>query len=383
MVKARHVAIGLAWLVILAACKKGHSDAGIGGQEPPAPKVFSVRSNQEVFGFNGQYRYSYCPSIVKEDDGTVHIFFCGTQSMVMVDNIYAVKFNADGSKAPEKIVLQPGDPGSWDDHHTCDPSVIGGDFIMGGNHYRYAMFYLGNRYGVYYNEIGLAFSNDLDSDNWIKYPHQLIRKTWDGDGDQVIGAAKAWGVGQPSAVSLDKKGKVLLTYTIGDLNGTRLAWSEVDLSDMDNYSPVVPSNVVREGLTKIDYTGTDIITDADVAVDIADGEMVMVRPVHPNTDASYPAYIEQAVELARMPLDDFLAGRGKWTPAIRITPTVSGFPRNHNPGIERDVYGGIGSWKDVFVYYTVSLAAPDVAPSGTMFAEWTYHIWKAEVALGE
>ncbi|MCL2305151.1 MAG: hypothetical protein FWC43_07390 [Planctomycetaceae bacterium] len=52
----------------------------------------------EVFGFHGQDRYSYCPSLVKEDDGTVHMLFCGNPDHgVMVDNIYHVRINPDGN----------------------------------------------------------------------------------------------------------------------------------------------------------------------------------------------------------------------------------------------------------------------------------------------
>lgn len=371
--------IFLLLLTTLLACKKDNNGGTIEPPQPPAQETFSVKNLKEVFGFYGESRYSYCPSLVKETNGSVHMFFCGTQNMIMVDNVYHIRINADGSQTAPKIVLTPGAAGTWDDHHTCDPSVIKGDFTMGGTHYQYALFYLTNAYGVYYNEIGVAFSNVLEAGSWVKYPRPLVKKTWDYEGDQAIGAQKAWGVGQPSALSMDKKGKVLLTYTIGDINGTRIVWTEADLSDMDTYTQTVPNTMVKDGLSNLTYNATDVVNNADFAIDRTNGKIVIVRPVHPNLDLSYPTHIESVIEIAAMPLADFMTSKGKWTQMTRITPSVSGYPRNHNPAIERDAYGEITNWKTPVIYYTVSKAAPDVQPSGTGFAEWTYHIWRAEV----
>ena len=355
------------------------------GRPNPPAEGCEFKDIKEIFGFYGQQRYSYCPSIVKEDNGAIHVFFCGTQHGIMVDNIYHMRINPDGSQTPEKIVLQPGTSGSWDDHHTCDPSVIKGNFSMGGNNYQYAMFYLTNMYGVYYNEIGVAFSNDLEANTWIKYPNQVVRKTWSSDGDQELGGGgKSWGVGQPSAISLDKQGRVLLTYTIGDFDGTRLVWTEIDCSNMDNFSTVMSyKTMLKTGLLNINYTGTDITNNADFAIDQTNNKIVLVRPVHPNP-SSYPTHIEEAVEVAYMPLDGFLQSTGTWTPTMRITPIISGYPRNHNPGIERDVYGEIENWEEPVIYYTVSLATPDVEPSSiARFSQWTNHIWKGQVVKNQ
>jgi hypothetical protein len=378
----RHPVLSLLMLSLFISCKKG-SNGQAPDPGPPAQETFIVKSKKEIFGFYGESRYSYCPSLVKEQNGNVHLFFCGTQNMIMVDNIYHLRINPDGTQSAASIVLTPGAPGSWDDHHTCDPSLIKGDFKMNGVHYQYALFYLTNAYGVYYNEIGVAFSNDLEGNSWVKYAHPLVQKTWAGAGDQTIGSQKAWGVGQPSAVSLNKAGQVLLTYTIGDVDGTRVVWARIDLSDVDNYSPVTPTTMVRTGLSNITYNGTDVTTNADFALDNVHGKIVIVRPVHPNLDQSYPTHVENAVEVAYMSQDDFFNSRGSWTAITRITPAVSGFPRNHNPGIERNAFGEIDDWKAPVIYYTVSKAEPDVRPSGTNFAEWTYHIWRAEIGVKE
>lgn len=176
-------------LLLIFSCSDGQTDELI-KPDPPDSNIpqISMLKSEFIFGFTGENRYSYCPSALKQGDGSVHVFFCGNpDDMIMVDNIYHIKINPDGSKTPAKSVLQPGILGSWDDHHVCDPSVVEGRFTWDNTTYKYAMFFLSNMYGVYYNEIGVAFSNTLDGDSWIKYPKQIVKKTWSSDGDQMIG----------------------------------------------------------------------------------------------------------------------------------------------------------------------------------------------------
>jgi hypothetical protein len=348
----------------------------------PKPLKYGIENIEEIFGFYGQKRYAYCPSIAKEEDGTIHMWFCGTQNMIMVDNIYHIRMDPDGTQTPPKIVLQPGPPGAWDDHHTCDPSVIKGNFKMGGNNYQYAMFFLGAMYGVAYNEVGVAFANDLEADTWDKYPAQLVKKPWPEAGDQDWGGGLSWGVGQPSAVSLDRQGKVLLTYTTGDIAGSRIVWAEIDCSDMDNYVPLTPRTMVTTGFFNVDFSAPDGATNCDFAIDPTNNKIVIVRPLLLNVAASVLTLLE-GVEVAYMPLDEFLQSKGTWTRTFRITPEASGYPRNHNAGIERNVYGEIEKWEEPVVYYTVALNAPDVALTAEKMPEWTYHIWRGRIVKNQ
>ena len=368
-------------MVLFLSCGKESGGANeIITPDPPGQTSYDFVNKKEIFGFYNQSRYSYCPSVVKETDGTVHLFFCGNpEQLIMVDNIYHVKIRPDGTQTTAKSIVKPGASGSWDDHHICDPSVIGGAFKMNGTSYQYAMFYLTNRYGVYYNEIGVAFSNSLEADSWVKYPKQLISKPWSHEGDELLsGGGKSWGVGQPSAVSLNRKGEVLLTYTTGDVNGTRIEYAQLDLSNLDTYSPVKSARMAESGLVNMSYTGNDYTCNSDFAIDQQNNRIVMVRPVQPHP-VTYPAYLNESLEVNNMPLDAFLKSSGKWESVIRIAPYMTGYPRNHNAGIERNVYGEIEKWSEPVIYYTVSKAAPDVSPAGTSHAEWTYHIWKGEV----
>jgi hypothetical protein len=168
----KYFALTILLLTALAACTKEGGDEK--DKKPVNVTIYKASMPKHVFGFGTQNRYSYCPSIVDNGDGTTHVFFCGTQSNIMVDNIYHIQENADGTRTQEKSVLQPSL--DWDSRHDCDPSVIEGDFKMDGVSYRYALFFLSNPLEWWYNEIGVAFSNDLAADSWVKYPYQVVKK---------------------------------------------------------------------------------------------------------------------------------------------------------------------------------------------------------------
>jgi hypothetical protein len=331
-----------------------------------------------VFGFIGENRYSYCPSIIRMKNGDIHMFFCGNPDPnVMVDNIYHI-VNSHSRRSQAVSVLQPSDKGAWDDHHTCDPSVIEGRFRMNGKTYKYAMFYLGCNQEWYYNEIGVAFSNSLSSDSWTKYPSPIVHKPWKEPGDCLKGnGTKAWGVGQPSAVSLDRKGKVLLTYTIGDKASTRQLFSICDFSDMGKPAIGESKVVSTDGL--IDMDGRqDYISNADIAIDRKNDRIVMIRTVHMHS-VVYPTYISRAVDIDWMKLSDFMRGEGSWTLIARVGQAQTSFPANHNAGLLRDPYGNISDWEHPVFYFTSSKVSPDVSPEFGKHAEWTYHIYRSQV----
>ena len=252
---------------------------------------------------------------------------------------------------------------------------------MDGETYKYAMFYTGACEEYFYNEVGVAFSNDLNADSWVKYPNQVVKKTWVAEGDLDWGGGLCWGCGQPSAVSLDKKGQVLLTYTIGDISGTRVVFTTLDMSDMDNFVRGAPTTMSRNGLVGLDGK-PDYTCDAEFAINQEENKIVMVRPVQPHP-TTYPNYIPSAQEVDYMDLDMFMSGLGTWTSLGRIDPGLSGFPRNHNAGLMRDNYGHIGDWDIPTVYFTVSKESPDVYAHEDHMCEWTYTIYKTTLEKTE
>ena len=331
--------------------------------EPEGPKgayktEFRFSAPKKVFGFASGAQYSYCPSIMDNGDGTCHIWFCGNPTNYkFVDNVFHVLAQDGVSYTAAKSVLQP-TPGTWDSYHCCDPSVIRGEFRMNGKKYSYAMFYLGiDTPDCLGNEVGVAFSNDPDATTWDKYPHALI----DFPGEEH---SKFWGVGQPSAFSLDKKGKVLLTYTRGYSGGTSILFREIDLSDTSDIQ-------MGEARTVPSAVGVAHMRNADFAVDQANNKIVVV--IEGASSETYPTFISSSVSVHVADYDAFLAANCQWKTLGTIGSSLSGFPRNHNAGIRRDEFGYISNYKEFSVYFTVSKAAPDV--SGSNCAEWTYNIY--------
>ena len=358
-------------LCVMPSCAK---DGENGEKVKDSLYVYSLGEPTYVFDFVGQNRYAYCPSALQREDGKVDVFFCGTPvENKCIDNVYYIVDNCNGTHTNESVVLSPSL--TWDSEHTCDPDVIEGEFRFEGTTYRYAMFFLSSPLNRYYNEVGVAFSNDKK--NWKKYPEQLVKKTWLGDDDFPMGNnAKAWGCGQPSAVSLDKKGKVLLTYTIGDISGTRVVWSIAELADMSNWTISIPQKVVTEGLLNLDETSKDYTANCDIALCPEENKILMIRPVHPHP-TDYPTKIPAMEELSYMDYDKFLLGKGKWSRMVRIEQDVTHFPRNHNSCILRDSFGHLKDWHHPVIYYTISQAEPQV--TGGLQAEWTYTIYSAPV----
>ena len=78
------------------------------GEEPPVTPpeptpTITISKPEFVFGFTGESKYSYCPSALKQEDGSVHLFFCGNpENQIMVDNIFHIKINSDGSQTAPK-----------------------------------------------------------------------------------------------------------------------------------------------------------------------------------------------------------------------------------------------------------------------------------------
>ena len=346
---------------LAAGC--GKDDPAPIPEEPEGPKgayktEFRFSEPRKVFGFASGAQYSYCPSVMDNGDGTCHIWFCGNPTKYkFIDNVFHFLAQDGVSYTAATSVLQP-TPGTWDSYHCCDPSVIKGEFKMNGKTYTYAMFYLGiDTPDCLGNEVGVAFSNDPGATTWDKYPSALV----DFPGEEH---SKFWGVGQPSAFSLDKKGKVLLTYTRGYSGGTSILSCEMDLSDMSQ---------IKRGTTKTvpGAPGVACMRNADFAVDVENNKIVVV--IEGGASATYPTVISSSVSVHVADYDAFLAGTCKWKSLGTIGSALSGFPRNHNAGIRRDAYGYISDYKDFSVYFTVSKAAPDVSSSNC--AEWTYNIY--------
>jgi hypothetical protein len=305
-------------------------------------------------------RYSYAPSVIV-DGTTEHIWTCHNDvSGDIRDHIYYTR-RVGGVMQESRSVLGPAPDGRWDDWHICDPSVVRSDVSYGGVSYAYVMFYLGNdRACSCNNQIGVAFAQNVGGP-WVRAP------------DPVVGWSDAgqWGVGQPSATSVNGSGRFLLFYTQGDASGTRAVRRDVNVATSP-FSIGPPLQLTNTGLTG-STGGGDYLNNFDVAYDPSRDRFYAVREQHPYPTAD-PAYIGESLQIVSLPGSNVWNGGGTWTVEGQITPGTTGFARNHNGGLKRNAYGGLLNAGQLGVVFTDSC-------QNCGMSLWSYDLWQVNGTL--
>ena len=354
----------------------------------PTSASDSVSFTSELFGDNlDESFYNYCPSAFMENSDTMYVYYCGnlvdgnvTDYIMMREG----KLNADGTWhfGEKQIALEHGANGTWDARHACDPSVIKGIFNYQGIEYHYLMAYLGcYTSNGNCNEVGLAVSNN-PAGPWVKVGDQTkaFRSYYDSTDFGSDGAAY-WGYGQPSLLSVDKEGLVLLFYTKGVKNGTFTAVEEWDLSNLDN------PQMLREA--KLNDSGSiGIFNNADFAYDEINNCIYVIKEDHEN--GWYPSdggvnWISGSNSIYYLSCNkdddefaDVLFKNNSWAKVITIGKNETGFPRVHNCGLLTDGYGRLTNYEKIGVLYTMSYLAtdyPDWPRRGQWPALHTYRIY--------
>lgn len=304
-------------------------------------------------------RYAYAPSVIRDSD-VEHMWTCHNDADgVIKDHIYYTRIE-NGVVTQSKSVLQAGPEGSWDSMHVCDPSVVAGKYNYGGTEYDYAMFYLGNDVnGSSHNQIGVAFSDDLSGD-WVKYPNPVVVYPNDG----------FWGVGQPSATSIDGQGRIMLFFTQGDPSATSGYRIDMNLNQMAN--PVIGPAVQLTNQGLANASGQpDYLNNFDIAYDPSRDRFIAIRELHPYPSGT-PNYITDSQQIVSIDGGSVWGGGGQWKIEGTLSPSTTGFPRNHNGGLLRSVHGTLQDPNLIEAYFTDS----DAAPNLTGRAEFTYDVWR-------
>lgn len=290
--------------------------------------------------------YNYCPSVLEEADGTRYLYYCTNRDAYQIIDYIGCRRgtkNADGSYTfgAESLVLAP-TAGTWDAHHTCDPSVVKGDFTYKGESYTYLMAYLGcTSYDNQDNEIGFAVAKD-PMGPFVKIADTpTIPYVREGDAWQ-------WGVGQASLVSSDKGSRVYVFYTEGTATRTHEFVDEWDFADLEKPTRLSHVDLGTAGL-KTRTGGGDYIGNADFAYDAESDSFYMATDSHPYP-SDEPNYITEYFRVAYFAGHDFVSPR--WNALEDIGPAETGFARNHNVGLVRDAYGWLPSGNSLTVYYT-------------------------------
>lgn len=299
--------------------------------------------------------YNYCPTVFIEN-GEEHVYYCTNQIDGNVTDFIGyrkgVLRNEEVTFTSNSFVLSHGSGGSWDSRHDCDPSVIKGEFKFHGKTYNYLMAYLGClTSNSKLNETGIAVSETPEGP-WIKCDYKL-------DGETKInpivpysdfGITNAWGTGQPSLVSVDKKGRVLLFTTIGSETGTYTNIREYDFSDIDNYQLIRQKLKIKEDGIRYTSTGGGFINNADFAYDETNRRFLMVKGRQFfGKDGLTPDFIADTLDVYYIEDtegtnigDVFFLGNASskiWRHINYIDQSKTGFLRNHNACLITDPYG--------------------------------------------
>lgn len=307
--------------------------------------------------YGDQNFYAYAPSVI-QIGSEYFVHSCHNRvSKQVKDHIIGFKYDDSRKEVTrgQLVALSPSTTaGTWDAMHVCDPSVVRGKFRFGGVFYKYAMFYTGAPFDVSkLNQIGVAFSNSLDSIDWKRYPYPLIRHSdipMLGNSPYIdkekIGDYRdprhPFGVAQPTATSVSE-GLVLLAYTVGDHSGTRGEVRSVDLSNLDAVPQVSTARLLpTAGL--IDPSKI-VLHNFDMAYDSISDSIFIIRDAYPQFGGTSPDFLSRSVELTLIPaVALWTSGNNSysWKSEGRIH-AVQFFEaqRIHNAGIVRNEWGGL------------------------------------------
>ena len=327
----------------------------------------TVKFTDELFGDDiTKNFYNYCPTMMMEGNNIMHIWYCGNlEDSRVTDYVMYRKgvLHSDGkwTFSEKSVALEKASGDAWDNKHCCDPSVIKGTFSYGGESYQYLMAYLGcNNDGTDTNEVGLAVAK-APQGPWVKI----------GDGTQAFRSYRNsteyaegnyWGYGQPSLVSVDKEGRVLLFYTKGIKLGTYTFVEEWDFTNLD-----APTLIRSAKLS--DGGSIGVLNNADFAYDPVEKSIYCIKEDH--AGSWYPTdggvnWISGSNTLFYTTglatdtyISDVLFRTYSWAKVATIGESQTGYPRNHNCGILTDEYGWLINYQVIPVVYTMSDLATD------------------------
>jgi len=342
-----------------------------------------VKFTDELFGESlDENFYNYCPSAMLEGNNIMHVWYCSNKVSGNVTDYIAYRKGVlnDSGKwefSEKQLVLQP-TADTWDSRHTCDPSVVKGNFNMGGTNYSYLMAYLGcyTSNGCC-NEVGIAVAQKPEGP-WVKVDslNPIANFYTSEDYNE-----SSWGYGQPCVISSDTQGKVFLIYTKGVKSGTYAYIEEWDFSNMD--SPKLLREIRTSDSGVVNASGQkDVINNADFAYDPHLQRLYCIKEDFPypsdgNTDWITGSNTILYVDLGDAGLETIF-GSYMWNVAGKINSATTGYARNHNMCILTDEYGRLTNPYQIPVIYTRSDLREDY-PDWELGGQWpalhTYRLY--------
>ncbi len=372
----------LCFLSAFTACSKENPDIQSTASSSSTDLFTDVPNDNSLFPDGPDGIYNYCPVVKQTDENTRYVYYCANlKPNIIIDYIIGRKGTkqTDGSWSwtAKKVVLEPA-PNTFDSRHTCDPSVVAGEFRYKGENYDYLMAYTGAvNSDNQDNDTGIAVARD-PLGPWVKVDSANPFLDWKRDTSESANKKFQWGYGQPSLVSCDKKGKVLVFYSVGTHLSTGVAVDRWDLSDLDNPVKEAANNVTNRGLTDLNG-GTDFLNNADFGYDETQNRFYALSDCHPNPTDQSPDFIAGKIRLtyiSDIPTttaghqvgDVFFNPAGKgWSTMTTVGEDETGFPRNHNAGLVTDAFGWMLKGDKVETMYAMSRTGSNYL--------WTYRIY--------
>ncbi len=356
-----------------------------------------VNFSGELFGDEiDKNFYNYCPSAMIEGR-TMHVWYCSNKDDGNVTDYVAYRkgiLHDDGrwTFGDKQLVLEHGKSGQWDSRHVCDPTVVKGVFKSGTDTYNYMMAFLGcSTSNNTKNEVGVAFAKNPEGP-WVKYAGNPVADFYadyslsrtDSSANSEIAANNSWGYGQPSLISADKNGKVILFYSCGVPTGTFTVAELWDFTDIASPVRTHKLMVSNKGITNASG-GQDVINNADFAYDAQKNRLYCIKEDFPYPTGNNINWIAgtNTVFYVDLGASSNVADRifenynYTWVMAGKLNEGMTGFKRNHNCGILTDPYGQLTDSTRLAVLYTMSMT-PDDFPEWNKGGQWpalhTYRI---------
>lgn len=283
--KSKMLLILLAISSLLVGCSPNNTPSNV--PDGYLPEIDGLMFDESPF----EQWYNYCSSIFVED-GIAYCYYCRNVASgnPAADRIWmrkGVKGDNVWYWSEPTLMLEARETG-WDKKGQCDPKVIKGNFKYGDEEYSYLMSYLGGagegdaNYGCTF---GYAISKTPEGP-WVRVDEISPRIAYKDIYVNPNASNTLWGIGQPSMISCDKKGKVLVFYTkhLGYQLETNTDWTTIverwDFSDLKNAKMEWSYQLRGYGLERR-TGGEDTITNADFMYDPYRSTLYLVTDVHP------------------------------------------------------------------------------------------------------
>lgn len=302
----------------------------------------------------GAGHYNYAPSAIEDQYGIRYMFLCQNKNpFEIVDYVYLFK----GIPTKNGYVWQPGteiiapSKEGWDKIHICDPDVREFALTYKGEKYNWIMTYLGVDQWHNHNQIGLAFSKNIEGP-YIKYDQNPLVSFSD---------TTQWGVGQSTSIVLDSTTIQLFYSKSGKPRGT-MSVRNIKLNVLDSL------HLGEERVVPFLYPNTYFARSKK--------NMYAVSEIRINQSKEIPTWVGNYVRVVYKPLEkDLFADQDEWVEIGLVGPKETGFPRNHNPGFLTDSKGNIIPDRELVVYFTAAMTGQNWL--------WSYDLYSARFELPE